>query len=173
MASLANENRFLLVTLTNGSKEKKTHLLDQELHTMYQEMSYSVLDGFVSPYTSKIHQRRSHRWGNAFLRSSCKGIFLMSDQWWRAQPIVGGAIPGRWSWFYKKGWARQGKQAGKQHPSMASTSALASRFLPCLSSWPDLTCLWWWTLIWKCKLNKPFPWSWCFLEAIEILRQSA
>jgi hypothetical protein len=42
------------------------------------------------------------------------------------------------------------------HPSMASaSSAPASRFLPCLSSCPDF--LWWWTVMWKRKLYKPFP----------------
>jgi len=33
--------------------------------------------------------------------------------------------------------------------------APASRFLPCLSSCPDF--LQWWTVIWRCKLHKPFP----------------
>ena len=47
---------------------------------------------------------------------------------------------------------------------MASASAPASKFLPCLSSCPDF--LWWWRTMWKCKLNKPFPpqlasWPWC------------
>ena len=46
------------------------------------------------------------------------------------------------------------KQAKKQHPSIASASAPASRILPCLSSCPDFP--WWWTM-WKCKMNKPFP----------------
>jgi hypothetical protein len=36
----------------------------------------------------------------------------------------------------KAGWASSGEQASKQHPSMASPSAPASRFLPCLSSCP-------------------------------------
>jgi hypothetical protein len=32
---------------------------------------------------------------------------------------------------------KQAEQASKQHPSTASASAPASRFLPCLSSCPD------------------------------------
>jgi hypothetical protein len=67
--------------------------------------------------------------------------------------------------FYKKAsWASQGKPANKQHPSMASESAPASKFLTCLNSNPDF--LWWWTAMWRCKLSKPFPpqlasQSWC------------
>jgi len=50
---------------------------------------------------------------------------------------------------------------------MASGSAPASKFLPCVSSCPDF--LWWWTAMWKCKLNKSFPpqlayWSWCSVQ---------
>jgi hypothetical protein len=71
--------------------------------------------------------------------------------------------------FYKKaGWANHGEKAHKQHLSMASALAPASRFLPCLNSCTDF--LGWWR--WKCK---PFPpqllWSWCFVTAIETLRQ--
>jgi hypothetical protein len=59
-------------------------------------------------------------------------IFEISDQCGKGpahcewcHPWVGG--PG----FYKKaGWANQGKQASKQHRSMASASASATRFLP-------------------------------------------
>jgi hypothetical protein len=46
-------------------------------------------------------------------------------------------------------------------------TAPASKFLPCVSSCPDF--LWWWTAVWKCMLNKPFPpqiasWSWCLVQ---------
>jgi hypothetical protein len=50
-------------------------------------------------------------------------FFSISDQWGRAQPIVGGAIPG----MVGLGSRRQRKQASKQHPSIASTSAPGSR----------------------------------------------
>lgn len=57
--------------------------------------------------------------------------------------------------FYKNGgWASCWKQASKQHASMASVST-ASRFLPCWSSYPNF--LLWWTMMWKFKLNRPFP----------------
>jgi hypothetical protein len=59
--------------------------------------------------------------------------------WWH--PLAGGVHVHR-------------EQACKQHPSMASASAPASRFLPCLSSCPDF--LWWWPVMWKWKLNKAF-----------------
>ena len=59
--------------------------------------------------------------------------------------------------FYNRaGWTIHGEQASKQHPSMASASAPASRSQPCLSSCPDF--LQWWTMIWNySKLNKLFP----------------
>jgi hypothetical protein len=46
-----------------------------------------------------------------------------------ANPWAGGPV------FYKEtGWASHEEQASKQHPSMASASAPASRFLPWLPS---------------------------------------
>jgi hypothetical protein len=39
--------------------------------------------------------------------------------------------------YNKAGWASHEEQASKQHPSIASVSAPASRFLSCLSSYPD------------------------------------
>ena len=38
---------------------------------------------------------------------------------------------------------------------MASASAPASKVLLCVDSSSDF--LWWWTAVWKLKLNKPFP----------------
>jgi hypothetical protein len=53
------------------------------------------------------------------------------------------------------------KQASKQHPSKASASAPASRFLPCLSSCSDF--LQWGTAIWKWK---PKGFLWLFLVVV-------
>ena len=82
-----------------------------------------------------------------------------------SQLVIKGRGPSTLGWchpwtsstgFYKKArWASQGKQASKLHPSMASESAPASKFLPCVSFSPDF--LWWWTAMWKYKLNIPFP----------------
>jgi hypothetical protein len=79
-------------------------------------------------------------------------------------PTVGGTISGLVALgFYKRaGWASQGEQTSKEHPSMASASAPAFwlAWVPVLTSFSDeLQCG-------KCKLNKPFPpqlpsWSWC------------
>jgi hypothetical protein len=112
------------------------------------------------------HRERSLPCGNVSMRSSCKAF----SQWvikgegahsgW-CHPWIGS--PG----FYKKAnWASQGQESTKQHPSMASASAPASKFLPCVSSSPDFH--WWWTAVWKCQLNKPFlpqlaSWLWCFV----------
>jgi hypothetical protein len=47
--------------------------------------------------------------------------------------IPGLVVPGS----IRKAEQAMGEQANKQHPSMASASAPASRFLPCLSSCHD------------------------------------
>jgi hypothetical protein len=70
--------------------------------------------------------------------------------------------PGGLGFYKKAGWANHGEQASKQHPSIASASAPASRFLLCLSSCPDF--LWWWTVVWKHKLPVLFS-SWCSITA--------
>lgn len=80
------------------------------------------------------------------------------------RPYVGG--PG---FHEKSGWACHEVQASKQHPFLASTSAPASRLLPCfLISW----------VIGKYKPNKPFPshlafWSLCFIKAIGRLTKNS
>jgi hypothetical protein len=77
------------------------------------------------------------------------------------------------SWVGGPGFHKAGlwEKASKQHSSVASASAPALRFLPCVSSCPDFL-QWWWTAMWKCKPNKPIPpqlalWSWSFLAATE------
>lgn len=71
----------------------------------------------------------------------------------------------------KAGRTRQGEQTRKQQSFMASGSAPASRFC-LLSSCPDF--LRRWTIIWKCKHNKPFSLTkllsvTVFIAAIETL----
>jgi len=80
-----------------------------------------------------------------------------------AQTMVGGAVPG----LVVLGSIReQTEQARGSKPASNTLHGLciSSCFLTCLSSSPDF--LWWWTAMWKCKLDKPFPpqlasWSWC------------
>ena len=83
--------------------------------------------------------------------------FLISDWCERVQPIVGGAIPGLVALgsIRKQSEQAMRRKSVSSTPSMTSASAPVSRFLPCLSSCPDF--LWWWTVMWKCKPNKPFP----------------
>ena len=136
-----------------------------------------ILAGFLSTqYKLKPSERKEPQVRKHVQKIQLEGIFSISDQWGRmthygwCHPWAGS--PG----LYKKGsWASQGQQASHQHPSMASASAPASRFLPWLSFFPDF--LWWWTVLWKYKLSKPFPpqlasWSWCLIAAIKTLRQS-
>jgi hypothetical protein len=111
-------------------------------------------------------ERKELSWGNVSTRSSCKTF----SQLGRAQPIVGGAIPGLvvlGSIIKQAEQASVNKPASKQHPSMVSASAPASRFLSCLP--PVMT--------WKCRSNKSFPPQLAFLvmvfvTAIETIRQT-
>ena len=66
-------------------------------------------------------------------------IFLNSDVWKKAQITVDGDIPGLvvLGSLKKAGCVSYNEQASKEHPSMVSASAPASKFLPCLSSCPD------------------------------------
>ena len=64
---------------------------------------------------------------------NCKTISI-SDQWERVQPVVGEATAG---WIILGSVRKQAEQASKQHPSMASVSAPASRFQTCLCSRPS------------------------------------
>jgi hypothetical protein len=100
----------------------------------------SVLASFVSTWPSwSYHRERSFNWRNASMRSNCKAFFSISDQ--------GGEAPCGWDhlWvgslgFYKRAsWASQGKQASKEHPSMASASAPAfwPAWVPVLTSFGD------------------------------------
>jgi hypothetical protein len=62
------------------------------------------------------------------------GIFLISDWCGRVQLIVGGATPGL---VVLGSISKQTKQASKQLSFVAFASAPVSRFLSCLSSYPD------------------------------------
>ena len=77
-------------------------------------------------------------WWNDSMRSSCKALSQLVI---RGQDLVHCGRCHPWAGspgFYKKAsWAIQGKQFSKQHPSMASALAPASKFLPCVSSSPD------------------------------------
>ena len=66
-------------------------------------------------------------------------IFSISEQLSMAQPIVSGDIPGLMvlSYTRRKVKRSQEEQESNQHHSMAIASAPASRFLPCLNSYPD------------------------------------
>ena len=71
------------------------------------------------------------------MRSSCEAFSQLVIK--EGGPIVGDAIPGLvvLGSIKKAGRASLGKQFNKQHPSMASASAPASKFLPCVSNRSD------------------------------------
>lgn len=54
--------------------------------------------------------------------------------------------------YYKAGWASQGKWVSKENSSMASESTSASMFQPCLSFCSGF--LQWCSIFWRHKLNK-------------------
>jgi hypothetical protein len=70
------------------------------------------------------------------MRSSCKAFSQLVIKAGRAQPIVSGAIPGMMVLGSIRKQAEQGR-GSKPVSSMASASAPASKFLPCVSSYPD------------------------------------
>jgi hypothetical protein len=86
---------------------------------------HPVLASFVSTWHSwSYHRERSFRWGNASMRPNCRAFNQLVIKGER--PLVGGTISGLVVLVYKRaGWASQGKQASKEHPSMASVSAPA------------------------------------------------
>ena len=64
---------------------------------------------------------------------------------------MGGAIPGLVLGFRRK----QAEQAWRNKPISSTPLWPLRRLLLCLSSCPHF--LQWWTVTWKCKLDKPFP----------------
>jgi hypothetical protein len=94
--------------------------------------------------------------GNASMRSSCGAFSQLVIN--LGGPFVGDAIPG----LVVLGSIR--KQAEQARGSKPGSNILPLTYV---SSSPDF--LWWWTAMWKCKLNKPFPpqlisWSWCLYK---------
>jgi hypothetical protein len=123
--------------------------------------SPGVLAGFVCQLDTSwsYHRERSFRWGNASTRSSCKAFSKVVIK--EGGPIVGGAIPGLVVLCSTRKQAEQGR--GNKPVTCLYGLWISSCFLTCLSSHPDF--FWWWTAVWKYKLNKPFipqlpSWSW-------------
>jgi hypothetical protein len=123
-----------------------------------------VLTGFVcQPDTNwSYHRERSLPWGNASMRSGCKAFSQLVIK--GGGPMVGGAIPGL---TVLGSIRKQAVQARGSKPISNIPPWLLYQRLPYVSSCPDF--LRWWTAMWKCKLNKPFPpqlasWSWCFVQ---------
>jgi hypothetical protein len=99
------------------------------------------------------HRERSLPWGNASMRSSCKAFSQLVIKSERAHCEWCHPWAGSLGFYKRAGWIRQGKQASKKHPSMASAPAPASwpAWVPLLTSFGDEQ------QCGKCKLNKPFP----------------
>jgi hypothetical protein len=126
-----------------------------------KNMIYIVLTGSVCHLDTSwsYHRERSLPWGNASMRSSCKAFSQLVIK--GGEHIVGSAISG----LGVLGSIRKQTERGRGSKPVISLHGLciSSCFLTCLSS--SLDFLWWWTAMWKCKLNKPFAqlasWSWC------------
>lgn len=77
---------------------------------------------------------------NASTRLCCKQVYIAFYQLvikWEVQSIVGrDTLWGWWSWILSR-LSNPQEQASKLYPCLATASAPASRFLPCLSSIPD------------------------------------
>ena len=96
----------------------------------------SVTAGFVCQLDTSwsYHRERSLSWENASMRSSCKAFSQLVIKGGRAHSWAG-----RLGFYKRAGWASQGNQASKEHPSMASASAPASwpAWVPVLTSFGD------------------------------------
>jgi hypothetical protein len=87
----------------------------------------------------ELSQRKELQLGKRLHEIQLWCIFSISDQ--------GGKAPGGWDHLWagsiefckRAGWASQGKQASKEHPSMASASAPVSwpAWVPVLTSFSD------------------------------------
>ena len=101
-------------------------------------------------------ERKEPQLRKCFFEIQLWGIFSISDQWRRAQPVVSGAIPG----LVVLGSIRRQVEQATWSKAVSSTSPwllhqlLPPGSFPVLISWPDS--LQWWTAMWKCKPNKPF-----------------
>jgi hypothetical protein len=70
-------------------------------------------------------RERSFSWGSASTRSSCKAFSQLVIKW--GGPLVGGTVSGLVVLVLSESkLSKPGKQASKEHPSMASASAPAS-----------------------------------------------
>jgi hypothetical protein len=106
------------------------------------------------------HRERSFSWGNASMRYNCKAFSQLVIKGER--PLVGGTISGLvvlGSIRKQAEQARWGKPV-KNIPPWPLHPLLLPDLLE-FQSWLP----WWWTAVWKCKSNKPFPpqlvsWSW-------------
>jgi len=126
------------------------------------DVCIGVLASFVSTWHSwSYHRKRSFSWGNASMRSNCKAFSQLVIKGER--PLVGGTISGL---VVLGSIRKQVEQARGSKPVMNIPPwPLHQLLLPDLlefQSWLP----WWWTAVWKCKLNKPSPpqlasWSWC------------
>jgi hypothetical protein len=100
----------------------------------------------------ELSQRKELQLGKCLYEIQLWGIFSISDQGGRAHCGWWHLWAGSFGFYKREGWASQRRQASKEYPSMTSIN---SCFLTCLSSSTDFP--WWWTAVWKCKLNKSFP----------------
>jgi len=117
----------------------------------------------VSPWHTLELSQRKEPPGNASRRSSCKAFSQLVINPGGPSPLWVEPSLGWWSWVLEESKLSKPGEASQSVTSLHGLCT-SSCFLTCLSSSPDF--LWWWTAMWKCKLNKPFPpllasWSWC------------
>jgi hypothetical protein len=140
------QNYWVPTVFTLWSRQLSTHWYctskSNSLQMESRSLLVAVLASFVSTWHSwSYHRERSFSWGNASMRSNCKSFSQLVKK--EERPLVGGDK--------RAGWASQGKQERASLHGLC----ISSCFLTCLSSSPDF--FQWWTAMWKCKLNKPFP----------------
>jgi hypothetical protein len=100
--------------------------------------------------TSWNHLNKGNlNWENISIKPSCRDFSQLGIDWGGPSPLWVGPFPGL---VVLGSIRKQAEQASKQHSSMVSASAPASRFLPCLSSCPDILQLW--SMMWHVSQNE-------------------
>jgi hypothetical protein len=146
-----------------------------------RRLEWALRSGFLTALAGLVcqldtscsyHRERSLPWGNTSMRSRCKAFSQLGIEvggGWTSPLWVVPSLSNVRNYIYTGScWVLGSKRKPRGSSPVSSTlhaSALApaSKFLPSVSSCPDF--LWWWTAMWKCKLNKPFPpqlasWPW-------------
>ena len=144
LAVQSSERQYLLGVMTQQALRTTTWETFRNVNPRPLPRPTTVHSFMLAWHKLKSFERRKPQVRKGLHKIGLWGIFWTDGYPLWLVPSLGsiGNGPG----FYRQTvWASQGKQESKQHPSMASASALASRFLSGLSACADF--FQWWTMV--------------------------